>query len=182
MTRSRLALFAISSVALALVAASTASRATARTRVQDEKPFVSAANAVAAGEYLTIVAGCQDCHTAGWVESKGNVPNEDRMAGSTVGFYGPWGTSYAKNLRQIVDRQSEDHWVEVLRTADGGEGKLPMPWHNAQKFSDKDLRAMYQYTKSLGPKALRLPRGLKPGVKPTSSYIDLTVHDSTAGK
>ena len=143
---------------------------------------MSAANPVAAGEYLTVVAGCQDCHTAGWVEKKGNVPDADRMAGNPVGYYGPWGTTYAKNLRQIADRQTEDHWVQVMRTADEGDGKLPMPWHDAEKFSDKDLRAMYQYTKSLGPQPFRIPRGTKPGVKPTSAYIDLTVHDSTAGK
>jgi hypothetical protein len=67
-----------------------------------------------------------------------------------------------------------------MRTADGGDGKLPMPWHDAAKFSDKDLRAMFQYVKSLGPKPVRLPRGTKPGVKPTTGYyIDLTVKDST---
>ena len=179
MTRSRLALFAVSSVALVLVTTSAATKATARVRVQDEKPFVSAATPVAAGEYLTIVAGCHNCHTAGWAEKKGNVPNDDRMAGNPIGYVGPWGTVYGKNLRQVADRQTEDHWVEVMRTADGGEGQLPMPWHDAAKFSDKDLRAMYQYTKSLGPKPLKLPRATKPGVKPTTSYIDLTVRDST---
>lgn len=182
MTRSRLALFAVSSVALVLVAASAATRASASARAQEEKPFVSAANPVAAGEYLTVVAGCQNCHTEGWVDKKGIVPNEDRMAGSTIGYTGSWGTTYSKNLRQVVQRHTEDEWVDIMRTADHGEGKLPMPWHDAQKFSDKDLRAMFQYTKSLGPKPYRLPKNLKPGVKPTSSYIDLTVHDSTAGK
>lgn len=180
MTRLRLTLFAFTSVAA--VALTTTTRATARARVQEEKPFVSAANPVAAGEYLTVVAGCQNCHTEGWVEKKGNVPNEDRMAGSTIGYSGPWGTTYSKNLRQVVQRHTEDEWVDIMRTADHGEGKLPMPWHDAQKFSDKDLRAMFQYTKSLGPKPYRLPKNAAPGVKPTSSYIDLTVHDSTAGK
>ncbi len=182
MTRSRLALFAIGSVALVVAAASTATRATARARGQEVQPFVTAATPVAAGEYLTVVAGCHDCHTDGWVAKKGNVPNEDRMTGSTVGFHGPWGTTYSKNLRQVVQRHTEDEWVDIMRTADHGEGKPPMPWHDAQKFSDKDLRAMFQYTKSLGPKPYRLPRNLAPGVKPTSAYIDLTVRDSTAGK
>ncbi len=180
MTRSRFMLLCGSLAAGAFVATTAATTATAREQNQDEKPFVSASNPVAAGEYLTIVAGCQDCHTAGWVEKKGNVPKEDQMAGNPVGFYGEWGTSYAKNLRQVADRQPEDHWVQVMRTGDGGEGKLPMPWHDAAKFSDKDLRAMYQYVKSLGPKPVRLPRGTKPGVKPTTGYyIDLTVKDST---
>ena len=180
MTRSRLALFALSSIAIALIAVSAAPTAGARARQQDEKPFVQASSQVAAGEYLMIVAACHDCHTAGWTENKGNVPKDALLAGNPVGYYGPWGTAYAKNLRQIADRQSEDHWVEVMRTADGGEGKLPMPWHDAAKFSDKDLRALYQYTKSLGPQPLRLPRGTKPGVKPAGAYIDLSVKDSTS--
>ena len=182
MTRSRLALYAVSAIALTLGTAAAATKATARVRVQDETPFVQAASPAAAGEYLSVVASCHDCHTAGWTENKGNVPKEALFAGNPVGYYGPWGTTYAKNLRQIADRQSEDHWVEVLRTGDGGDGKLPMPWHDAAKFSEKDLRALYQYAKSLGPQPLRLPRGTKPGVKPTGAYIDLAVHDSTGGK
>ena len=182
MSQSRLAFLAAGTLALALFATTAATRATARNRVQEEKPFVSASSPVAAGEYLTVVAGCQNCHTEGWVDKKGNVPSEDRMAGSTIGYSGPWGTTYSKNLRQIVQRHTEDEWVDIMRTADHGEGKLPMPWHDAQKFSDKDLRAMFQYTKSLGPKPYRLPKNAAPGVKPTSSFIDLTVHDSTAGK
>ena len=185
MTRSRLTVFAASALALVLAAAAVATQgatpAGARTRTQVEPPFVQAATPVEAGAYLMVVASCHDCHTAGWTEKKGNVPPEALLAGNPVGYYGAWGTSYAKNLRQIADRQTEDHWVEVMRTADGGEGKLPMPWHDASKFSDKDLRAMYQYTKSLGPKPVRLPRGTRPGVKPTGAYIDLTVHDSTSG-
>jgi len=180
MTRSRLALFVLSTVVVTLMAVITAPQAGARVRVQDEKPFVQAANPVAAGEYLMVVASCHDCHTAGWTENKGNVPKDALLAGNPVGYYGPWGTTYAKNLRQIADRQSEDHWVEVMRTGDGGDGKLPMPWHDAAKFSDKDLRALYQYTKSLGPQPLRLPRGTKPGVKPAGAYIDLTTKDSTS--
>jgi len=181
MTRSRFTLICGSLAASALVATTATSTAAARAQNQDEKPFVSASSPVAAGEYLTVVAGCQNCHTAGWVEKQGNVPRDDQLAGNPVGYYGAWGTTYAKNLRQVADRQTEDHWVEVMRTADGGAGKLPMPWHDASKFSDKDLRAMYQYTKSLGPRPVRLPRGTRPGVKPTTGYyIDLTVKDSTA--
>ncbi len=178
MTRSRLILLTGSLAACALVAAISATTATARAPRQDTPPFVSASSPIAAGEYLMVVASCHDCHTAGWTEKKGNVPKADQLTGNPVGYYGAWGTAYGKNLRQVADRQSEDHWVEVMRTADGGEGKLPMPWHDAAKFTEKDLRAMYQYTKSLGPNPVRLPRGTKPGVKPTTAYIDLTVHDS----
>lgn len=179
MSRSRLSLLVGSVVAAALLALTLAPTATARVRVQDEKPFVQASSPVAAGEYLMTVASCHDCHTTGWVEKKGNVAKEDQLTGNPVGYYGPWGTTYGKNLRQVADRHSEDEWVDILRTADHGQGALPMPWHDASKFSDKDLRALYQYAKSLGPKPVRLPRNTKPGVKPTGQYIDLTVRDST---
>lgn len=70
-------------------------------------PAVQAATMVQAGEYLTLVGGCNDCHTQNWTEGKGRVPPADRMAGMKVGFRGPWGTTYGKDLRTIVQRMSE---------------------------------------------------------------------------
>ena len=137
-------------------------------------PAVQAATMEQAGEYLTIVGSCKDCHTQGWTESKGKVAPSDRFAGLNVGFRGEWGTVYGKNLRTVTQRQSEDHWVEVLRTADGGDGKPPMPWWNTALMSDRDLRAMYRYIKSLGPNPNGVPRNLKPGVDPTGPYVWVT--------
>jgi mono/diheme cytochrome c family protein len=137
-------------------------------------PAVAATSMEQAGEYLTIVGSCNDCHTQGWSESEGKIPPADRLAGFNVGFRGPWGTSYGKNLRTIVQRQSEDRWVEILRTADDGDGKPPMPWWNMKLMSDRDLRAMYRYIKSLGPRPNGVPRGLPPGKEPTGPYIWVT--------
>ena len=137
-------------------------------------PAVQAASMIEAGEYLTLVGSCNDCHTQNWVESGGKVPPADRFGGMSVGFRGPWGTSYGKNLRTIVQRQSEDRWVATLQSADSGDGKPPMPWWNTAKMSERDLRAMYRYVKSLGPKQNGVPRGLPPGKEPTGPYIVLT--------
>ncbi|MEP6621499.1 MAG: cytochrome C [bacterium] len=134
-------------------------------------PSVAADNMEKAGEYLTIVGSCNDCHTQGWAESKGKVAPADRFAGLDVGFRGAWGTVYGKNLRTITQRQSEDHWVEVLKTADGGDGKPPMPWWNTALMSDRDLRAMYRYIKSLGPNTKGVPRSLKAGIVPTTPWV-----------
>jgi hypothetical protein len=71
-------------------------------------PAVQATSMEQAGEYLTIVGGCNDCHTEGWSENKGKVAPADRMGGMKVGFRGSWGTAYGKNLRTIVQRMSED--------------------------------------------------------------------------
>ena len=180
MSRSRLLLLSSGLAAVAFALATTAPSATARVRTQDERPFVNASSPVAAGEYLMTVASCHDCHTTGWVEKKGMVAKDDQLTGNPVGYYGAWGTVYSKNLRSVVNNHTEDEWVDILRTADHGQGQPPMPWHDAAKFSDKDLRALYQYAKSLGPKPVRLPRATKPGVKPSGQYIDLTVKDSTS--
>ena len=140
----------------------------------DGGPAVAASSMEQAGEYLTIVGSCNDCHTQGWSESEGKVPPADRFAGLNLGFRGPWGTTYGKNLRTIVQRQSEDRWVEILKTSDGGDGKPPMPWWNTKQMSERDLRAMYRYIKSLGPKVNGVPRGLPPGREPTGPYIWVT--------
>jgi mono/diheme cytochrome c family protein len=141
-------------------------------------PAVAATSMEQAGEYLTIVGSCNDCHTQGWSESEGKIPPADRFAGFNVGFRGPWGTTYGKNLRTVVQRQSEDHWVEVLKTNDGGDGKPPMPWWNTRQMSDRDLRAMYRYIKSLGPRPNGVPRSLPPGREPSGPYIWVTAQGS----
>jgi len=143
-----------------------------------EKPHVVAASPEAAGEYLAIVGGCHDCHTKGWTESKGKIPKEDQFAGiGSYGFRGEWGTNYGKNLRAQFQRDSIDKYIDVMTTTDHGEGKLPMPWHNTAMLSDADLRAIYAYVKSLGPKANaeRIPRSVRPGVEPTTPFVMLGI-------
>jgi cytochrome c553 len=141
-----------------------------------QTPHVTAATPEEAGAYLLIVGSCHDCHTPNWIESGGKTSKDSLMTGRGLGFMGPWGVNYAKNLRVIADRQGEEHWVNTLKTADDGDGQLPMPWHNTARMSDDDLRAMWKYIKSLGPsQGERIPRGVKPGKAPTSPYIDLKV-------
>ena len=134
-------------------------------------PAVQARSMEQAGEYLTIVGNCNDCHTQGWVEKRGDVPAAERFAGLNVGFRGAWGTSYGKNLRTVTQRITEDRWVSILTTTDGGDGKPPMPWWNTAKMSDRDLRAMYRYIRSLGPRANGVPRGLPPGKEPAGAWV-----------
>ncbi|MDX1487796.1 MAG: hypothetical protein R3268_06320, partial [Acidiferrobacterales bacterium] len=51
------------------------------------------------GRYLSVIAGCNDCHTSGYLWSNGDVPEKDWLTGDTLGWRGPWGTTYAVNLR-----------------------------------------------------------------------------------
>ena len=134
-------------------------------------PRVIAESDSLAGEYLTTLGGCNDCHTPGWAEQNGKVPDADRLVGADIGYRGPWGTTYPANLRLVVQSATEDKWVSMLTTADNGRGKPPMPWMNTERMNDHDLRAMYRYIKSLGAKGDRMPRALPPGAVPATPYI-----------
>lgn len=129
---------------------------------------VAAASPEAAGRYLVIVGGCNDCHTPGWGETNGNVPEGEWLTGAPVGFRGPWGTSYPSNLRLSVQAMGEEAWVARLRA---GQGLPPMPWMNVARMSDTDLRAMYRFIRTLGPGGDFAPAAVAPGVEPATPYI-----------
>ena len=112
------------------------------------------------GQYLVQIGGCNDCHTAGYAEKAGNVPTDEWLTGSPVGFKGPWGTSYAANLRLTLSSLTEDQWVTFARVP----RRPPMPWFNLRDMSDNDLRAMYRFIRQLGPKGQPAPLAANPGV------------------
>lgn len=64
----------------------------------------------AARKYLVQIGGCNDCHTPGYPQTGGNVPLPQWLTGVPVGYRGPWGTTYASNLRLYVDPMSEHDW------------------------------------------------------------------------
>ncbi len=111
------------------------------------------------GEYLVKIGGCNDCHTAGYPETAGNVPKSEWLMGAPVGFKGAWGTSYAANLRLTVEGLTEDQWVTFARAP----RRPPMPWFNLRDMNDADLRAMYRFIDDLGPKGERAPAAAAPG-------------------
>ena len=73
-------------------------------------------NLIARGEYLVRIAGCNDCHTAGYAEQQGNVDKAQWLAGSPLGYNGPWGTTYATNLRLRLQEMDEAQWLEYSAT------------------------------------------------------------------
>lgn len=133
-------------------------------------PHVVSSSAVETGRYLVIVGGCNDCHTAGYLQTEGDVPEEQWLTGSPIGWRGPWGTTYPPNLRLTVSELSEDEWVGTLR-----ERKTlpPMPWMNVNQMSEPDARALYQYIQSLGVSGERMPAALPPDQEPTTPYLSL---------
>jgi len=119
-----------------------------------DEPRIVAVREVAAGRYVTEVGGCYDCHTAGYVEVDGKLPDSLRLMGVPLGFRGPWGTSYPANLRLTVQRMTADEFVTMARSSNG----LPaMPWPTLHKRNETDLRAIYAYIKSLGAKGEPAP-------------------------
>ena len=45
------------------------------------------------GRYVVKIGGCNDCHTPGYVQANGAVPEATWLIGDTLGYRGPWGTS-----------------------------------------------------------------------------------------
>lgn len=120
------------------------------------------------GRYLVSIAGCNDCHTARYMERNGAIPEADWLAGSPVGFQGPWGTSYASNLRLYAQSLTEAEWLVSARR----EMRPPMPWFALREMSDADLKAIYRYLRSRGPKGEPAPAYVPPGEKVATPYFD----------
>lgn len=133
---------------------------------------------VESGRYLIITTGCNDCHTDGFMQNP-NIPESDWLTGSALGWQGPWGTTYAANLRMTVQNLTEDQWVEMLKTR---KGMPPMPWPSVNGLNEEDSRAMYVYIKSLGPKGEKAPLALAPGVMPQTPYLSMMPQNMPAPK
>jgi len=146
--------------------------ATSATRDDTAVPsgHVQADTDVAAGRYLVIIGGCNDCHTAGYLAREGDVPESDWLTGSPVGWRGPWGTTYPSNLRLLVQAMPEDAWVTMLHTR---TARPPMPWMNVRRLSETDARAIYRYLQALGPRGVAMPAAVDPGIEPVTPYIVL---------
>lgn len=133
---------------------------------------------VARGQYLVRSIGCEDCHTPGTFYGK---PDTTRMlAGSELGWKGPWGTTYARNLTPDsatgLGKWSEADIVNALhegRRPDGTALLPPMPWFDFVWLSQEDAHAIARYLKTIPPVVHKVPDKLKPGAKPKGSYWEL---------
>lgn len=133
-------------------------------------PHLMASSPVEAGRYLVIVGGCNDCHTETFLQTGGDVPEQAWLAGSSLGWQGPWGTTYPPNLRLRVQEWTEDQFVQTLHER---KALPPMPWSGVNRMSEQDARAVYQYIKSLGPIGNPAPVAVPPGQEPTTPYLSL---------
>lgn len=133
---------------------------------------------IARGEYLVSIMGCGDCHTPG--AFYGAPDMERQLSGSEVGWKGPWGISFARNLTPDsetgIGYYSEDEIVGSLRTgmkADGTPMLPPMPWPNYVAATDADLHAIAAYLLSRKPVKHSVPQAVLPGQPWSGPVLEL---------
>jgi mono/diheme cytochrome c family protein len=120
------------------------------------------------GRYLIKIAGCNDCHTAGYAPTGGKIPESEWLTGDALGWRGPWGTTYPTNLRLYMQDLTEDQWVKKARTL---MARPPMPWFNVRDMTNSDLRALYRYIRLLGPAGKPAPAYVPSGETPAGPFV-----------
>ena len=85
-----------------------------------------------------------------------------------MGWRGPWGTTYASNIRLYMQNLSEAQWIQVSRSV---EFRPPMPWFVLREMTEQDLRAIYRFIRTLGPAGEPAPAYVPPGQEPPHPYI-----------
>jgi len=151
------------------------------------------------GEYLVTLGGCNDCHSPKVMTGMGPMPDSSRLLSGhpanenlpplpsdAVGmgadkwaavtnqhftaWYGPWGVSFAINLRPDkatgTGSWTEAAFIKAMRTGKHlGAGRVilpPMPWFNVGQLTDDDLKAIFAYLHSLKPIQNEVPMPIPP--------------------
>lgn len=122
------------------------------------------------GRYVIQTSGCNDCHTPGYMQKDGQVPESEWLTGDAMGWQGPWGTTYPANLRLLAHSLTEAQWLARARQP----MRPPMPSPSLRAMTDADLKAIYRYVKSLPLKGPAAPAYVPPGGKVATPYLDLT--------
>jgi len=120
------------------------------------------------GDHFRLAAGCRTGLPA--PRLGGKTPQADWLMGQPVGFRGPWGVSYPANLRLTVQSMTEAEWLRFARI----ERLPPMPWFALRDMSDDDLRALYRFIRTLGPKGDRMPAAVAPNGNVATPFIQFT--------
>ena len=85
---------------------------------------------------------------------------------------GPWGTTYAANLRLKAAEMDEAGWLKY--TAELHTRPI-MPDFNVRAMHEDDRRALYRFIKSLGPGGQKAPEYLPPGQTPPLPYLQMVL-------
>ena len=123
---------------------------------------------IARGKRVSYTSGCQDCHTPGTFY--GSTDTTRTLSGPELGWAGPWGVSYPRNLTPDMEtgigKWSEEDIVTAIRTGhrpDQTPLLPPMPWQMYAHLTDEDAYALAAYLKSLPPIVHQVPAVIPPG-------------------
>ena len=134
------------------------------------------AELIARGQYLTTIMGCGHCHTPGG--AFGAPDDTRRFAGQEVGWYGPWGVTYGRNLTPDpetgIGKWTEADIIKVFQTGTRPDSTAvlhPMPWPWLASMTKEDASAIAAYLKSLAPIVHKVPDKIPSDKKPTGPVI-----------
>lgn len=131
--------------------------------------FASAGEVSAArGAQVAIVGGCHDCHSLGYAESGGKVDPAVALTGTSMGYQGPWGTTYPANLRMVAKKMTQEEFLAFAKTF---EARPPMPWFNIHAMDDSDIASLYLYLVSFDDPGKPAPDYVPPGQMPKTPYL-----------
>ena len=157
-------------VARATVSAACLGVVLAQPAMADHKLASSEPNAsqIERGRYLVKISGCNDCHTAGYAAAGGKIAESQWLLGDTLGFRGPWGTTYPINLRLFMSSLTEDQWVKFSEVF---QSQPPMPWWLLHDMNREDRKALYAYVRWLGPAGGPAPSSVPPEQEPVGAVV-----------
>jgi mono/diheme cytochrome c family protein len=167
-----IALVALSSAAVGSLGSCT------QAQKQESAPVaMSPEQKVARGRYLATVAGCGDCHTPGGMFG---APDTTRLlAGSELGWKGPWGISFAKNLTPDpetgIGSWTEEQIVTAIQAGhrpDGSPIMPPMPWPDFATFTPEDASAVAAFLRSIPPVKHTNVKDVAPGEKYAGAVLE----------
>lgn len=146
----------------------------------------AAMDQVERGKYLVSFAGCNDCHTPGYLLGKPDM--SQFLGGSDVGFDIPGlGTFVGRNLTPDKETGLGNWTTEQIVTAfqtgvrpDGRVLAPIMPWRAFATLTKSDARAIASYLKTLPPIHHQVPGPFGVSDKPTVPRMAIVMPD-TAG-
>lgn len=127
------------------------------------------------GKYLTNAMPCIDCHTPGTLWGAPDVTRN--YSGSEMGWSGPWGVVYARNLTPDEEtglgKWTEEQIATAIRTGNRPDGRQlaeAMPWKSFANLTHEDALAIASYLKTLPPVKHKVPDPVPPG-QPVSGSV-----------
>jgi len=120
------------------------------------------------GRRLVKIAGCNDCHSPGYAMSDGKTPESGWLVGDTMGWRGPWGTTYPANLRLLVSGLSEEAWLIYVKSK---PMRPPMPSYVFRDMTDDELRSIYKFIRHLGKAGVPAPDYVPPDQEPKPPFV-----------